>query len=143
MADAGLLPHQATALANKWNEHVASMQSTMTAKQQQDATDKAAAAEVKNKAEETSLRTEWGQAHEANIGAARQAVTQFLAPFAPSGDSGAVIGALESALGYAATIKMLHAIGKGLGTGKMHGLDAASTGAVEHKQATLQYKPIG
>jgi hypothetical protein len=112
--DAGLLPQQAQALASKWNEFA-------TAQAQQAEQAEAAriqAMDTKNRAEEQSLKTEWGQAHEANMELAKRAVRQFI----PGDKAPDVITALEDKLGYAETIKLLHSIGKGLGEHDAPGL---------------------
>jgi hypothetical protein len=115
--DAGLLPQQAQALASKWNEFTAAQAQAQAAAEQQ----RIAALDVKNKAEEASLKTEWGQSHEANMELARRAVRQFV----PGDKAPDVIAALEDRLGYAETIKLMHAIGRGLGEHDAPGLGRA------------------
>jgi hypothetical protein len=112
--DAGLLPQQATALASKWNEFTAAQAATAQAAEAQ----RIAALDVKNKAEEAALKTEWGQSHDANMELARRAVRQFV----PGGKAEDVVSALEERLGYAETIKFMHAIGRGLGEHDAPGL---------------------
>lgn len=112
--DAGLLPQQATALASKWNEFTAAQTATAQAAEAQ----RIAALDVKNKAEEAALKTEWGQSHDANMELARRAVRQFV----PGGKAEDVVSALEDRLGYAETIKFMHAIGRGLGEHDAPGL---------------------
>jgi len=68
------------------------------------------ALDVKNKEEDASLRTEWGQKHDGNLELARRAARQFF----PKDKVSDVVTALEDKLGYAETIKLLHSIGKGL-----------------------------
>jgi hypothetical protein len=112
--DAGLLPQQAQALAGKWNEFAAAQAAAAEAAE----TQRIAQLEQRNKAEEASLKTEWGQSHDANLELARRAVRQFI----PSEKAADVVSALEDKLGYAETIKLMHAIGKGLGEHDAPGL---------------------
>lgn len=104
--DAGILPKQAEALAGKWNEFVASQQQAADKAE----ADRAAAMHAKNTAEQADLRNEWGQQHTANMEFARRAAAQFF----PKEQAAPVIEAIESVLGYKATIQMLHRIGQGL-----------------------------
>lgn len=115
--DAGLLPQQAQALAGKWNEFTAAQAAAAEAAE----TQRIAQLDQRNKAEEASLKTEWGQSHDANMELARRAVRQFI----PSEKAGDVIAALEDRLGYAETIKLMHSIGKGLGEHDAPGLGRA------------------
>lgn len=103
----GVSAEQAKGLAADWNAMVAAQVAEMNAA---DAA-AAAAANAKNAAEATALKNEWGQAHDANMHFAKLAVQQFI----PSDKAGDVIAAIESKLGYKATIEFLHGIGKGLG----------------------------
>lgn len=112
--DAGLLPQQAQALAAKWNEFSTAQAQAQAAAEQA----RIAALDTKNKAEESALKTEWGQQHEANMELARRAVRQFV----PGDKAPDVIAALEDRLGYAETIKLMHAIGRGLGEHDAPGL---------------------
>lgn len=114
MAENGVLPHQAKGLASKWNEFVAS---------QQEAAKKAEAdAEIARVSENTkqaeALKNEWQANHDGNMELAKRAVTQFF----PKEQAADVVSAIESKLGYAATIKLMHAIGKGLGEAPARGL---------------------
>jgi hypothetical protein len=115
--DAGLLPQQAQALAAKWNEFSTAQAQAQAAAEQA----RIAALDTKNKAEESALKTEWGQQHEANMELARRAVRQFV----PGDKAPDVIAALEDRLGYAETIKLMHAIGRGLGEHDAPGLGRA------------------
>lgn len=112
----GVTAEQAKGLAADWNAMVAAQVAEM------DAADAAhvAAMNAKNTAEAAELKNEWGQAHDANLHFAKLAVQQFM----PADKAGDVIAAIESKLGYKATIQLLHGIGKGLGE---H--DAAGMGA--------------
>lgn len=103
----GVSAEQAKGLAADWNAMVAAQVAEMNAA---DAA-AAAATNAKNMAEATALKNEWGQAHDANMHFAKLAVQQFI----PSDKAGDVIAAIESKLGYKATIQFLHGIGKGLG----------------------------
>ncbi len=116
MAEQGLMPHQAQGLVAKWNAYVEA-QKTATTQASETA---AQAAHAKNTAEAETLKTTWGAQHDANLGQAKQAIAQFVRPVA--GDkSGDVVSAIEGVIGYAATVKLMHSIGKGLGTGGLQG----------------------
>jgi hypothetical protein len=104
--DAGLLPQQAKALADKWNEFSAAQQQAMQQAEQQ----RIQQMDAKNRAEQEALKTEWGQQHDANLELARRAARQFF----PRDNVADVVTALEGVLGYGQTIKLLHSIGKGL-----------------------------
>jgi hypothetical protein len=110
----GVTADQAKGLAADWNAMVAAQVAAMD---KADA-DAAAAMNAKNTAEAASLKNEWGQAHEANLHFAKLAVQQFM----PADKAGDVISAIESKLGYKATIEFLHSIGKGLGEHDAAGL---------------------
>lgn len=112
----GVTAEQAKGLAADWNAMVAAQVAEMNAA---DAAH-AAAMNAKNTAEAAELKNEWGQAHDTNMHFAKLAVQQFM----PADKAGDVIAAIESKLGYKATIQFLHGIGKGLGE---H--DAAGMGA--------------
>jgi hypothetical protein len=112
----GVTAEQAKGLAADWNAMVAAQVAEMDAADVAHAT----AMNVKNTAEAAELKNEWGQAHDANMHFAKLAVQQFM----PTDKAGDVIAAIESKLGYKATIQFLHGIGKGLGE---H--DAAGMGA--------------
>ena len=112
----GVSAEQAKGLAADWNAMVAAQVAEMDAADAAHAT----AMNSKNTAEAADLKNEWGQAHDANMHFAKLAVQQFM----PAEKAGDVIAAIESTLGYKATIQFLHGIGKGLGE---H--DAAGMGA--------------
>lgn len=117
----GVTAEQAKGLAADWNAMVAAQVAEMEAADVAHAT----AMNVKNTAEAAELKNEWGQAHDANMHFAKLAVQQFM----PADKAGDVIAAIESKLGYKATIQLLHGIGKGLGE---H--DAAGMGANNSSQ---------
>ena len=110
----GVSAEQAKGLAADWNAMVAAQVAEL------DAADVAHAAAMnsKNTAEAAALKNEWGQAHDANMHFAKLAVQQFM----PPDKAGDVIAAIESKLGYKATIEFLHGIGKGLGEHDAAGL---------------------
>lgn len=119
MAEAGLLPHQAAQLAGKWNEFMATHATQSQADAAKAEQDALTARDTKAKAEDAALRNEWGQGHEQNVGLARQAATRFF------GDKAAdIIESIETAVGYGQTMRIMHAIGQGLGEGKARGLDS-------------------
>jgi hypothetical protein len=114
MAETGLLPHQAKALAERWNAYNGEL-----SKQAQEVEQQAQAKREADTAKQINdLKTEWGQGHDQNMEMARRAVSQFF----PKERAGDIIEAIESKLGYSATIKIMHAIGKGLGEGNARGL---------------------
>lgn len=103
----GVTAAQAKGLAEDWNAMVQAQ--TTAAAEAADA--EAQAMDTRNKAEAAALQNEWGQQHDANMHFAKLAAKQFL----PAEKAGDVIAAIESKIGYKATIQFLHSIGKGLG----------------------------
>ncbi len=122
---AGLTAAQAKVMNEGWNKMQVDAQAQLAAQ----AEAAAAAAESKNKAEEAALTQEWGAANTENMEFAKRAVTQFF----PKENAGDIIGAIESKIGYAATIKLMHSIGKGLGEHDAAGLGANNAGGVAQK----------
>lgn len=129
--DAGLLPQQAQALAVKWNEFQAAQAQAM----QQAEAERIKALDSKNRAEEASLKNEWGANHAANMEFARRAARQFL----PSDKSADIITALESSVGFSETIKILHNIGKGLAEHDAPGLGQPSGSGAQKSIADILY----
>lgn len=127
---AGITGEQAKSLAASWNELVAAQTAEATATEQARIT----ALDTKNRAEAESLRSEWGQEHDANLHQAKLAVAQFL----PREQAGNIIAAIESQVGYKATIQMLHAIGKGLAEHDAAGL-GEKTGGEQKSLASRMY----
>lgn len=117
----GLTAEQAKGLAADWNAMVTAQIAEM------DAADAAAAVAMnsRNVAEAAALKNEWGQAHDANMHFAKLAVQQFM----PADKAGDVIAAIESKIGYKATIEFLHGIGKGLGEHDAAGMGSNNGGA--------------
>lgn len=119
MAEAGLLPQQAQKLVEWWNgkagksmaEQAAAQESAMKAAEQQAIAD------------DTALKTEWGQNYEKNMNAAKQAVSQFM----PKDKAAEMIDAISNVVGYKATMTMMHAIGKGLGEGSVVGVNSSGS----------------
>jgi len=103
----GITAEQAKGLATDWN----AMVQAQTDAAAQTAADEAKAMDTRNKAEAAQLQNEWGQQHDANMHFAKLAAKQFL----PADKAGDVIAAIESKIGYKATIQFLHSVGKGLG----------------------------
>jgi hypothetical protein len=103
----GVTAAQAKGLAEDWN---AMVQAQTTAAAEAAAAE-AVAMDTRNKAEAAQLENEWGQQHKENMHFAKLAAKQFL----PAEKAGDVIAAIESKIGYKATIQFLHSIGKGLG----------------------------
>lgn len=116
----GITAAQAQGLAADWN----AMQAEATTANNAAAAAEIQALNVKNQAEAAALQTEWGEAHTANTQFAKLAVTQFL----PAEQAPQIINALESVLGYKATVQMLYGIGKGLAESDAAGLGAATGG---------------
>lgn len=117
----GVSAEQAKGLAADWNAMVAAQVAEMDAADAAHAT----AMNAKNTAEAADLKNEWGQAHDANMHFAKLAVQQFM----PAEKAGDVIAAIESKLGYKATIQFLHGIGKGLGEHDAAGMGANNSAA--------------
>lgn len=131
MHEAGLSKDQAAKLAVKWNELAATQ-----AQAQADADAAAAkAAHEKNTAESVALKTEWGQNFDANMHQAKQAVSQFL----PKDQAADIIGAIESKVGYANTIKFLQGIGVKLGEHDAAGMGSNNTGTPQKSLAERLY----
>lgn len=122
MAEAGLLPRQAEALAKWWNDKAAALTAAQSDQAAQAEAAKLREQHAANTADEATLRQEWGAQHDANMEAAKRAVRQFITPMAPAGKTSALVAAIEGVVGYGATMRMMHAIGKGLMTGQAHGL---------------------
>lgn len=104
---AGVTAEQAKVLSQGWNE----MREKALAATAAAETQRLQAAHTQNTAEAAALQNEWGQQHEANMHFAKLAAKQFL----PADKAGDVISAIESKIGYKATIQFLHSVGKGLG----------------------------
>lgn len=115
MADLGFLPHQAKGIAAWLNEQTAAKQAAAA----KIASDAATAQESKVTAEDAALKNEWGERYTGNIETAKRAVRQFMP--ADAKVAAGAIEALEKALGYAETMKMLHKIGAGLAEGTLRG----------------------
>lgn len=127
----GITAEQAKGLAGDWNAMVAAQQQQAQAAEQQ----AAQAAHVQNTAEATALKAEWGQQFDTNMHHAKQAVQQFL----PKDKAAETISALESKLGYKATIEFLHNIGKGLGEHDAAGMGANNAGTPQKSLADRLY----
>lgn len=143
MAEAGLLPQQARALAEKWNAHVAQLTQANAEAAAAAETAALANAEAENNRQAQALQNEWGMKHDENMGLTKRAFQQFIAPFAPGEKGADVIASIEKAVGYAATIKIMHAIGKGLGTGQAHGLGGEGLGEGKPKSLEERLYPNG
>lgn len=135
MADARLTPDQAKSLATKWNEHVAGMTTAQAAKAQETATAAQVAKDAAVKRDEAALANEWGTEAEKNKGVAARAYKEFFTPFAGE-KLPEMVTAIENSIGFAATMKLMHAIGSKLGEAAPRGLGdddkpAPRTGAME------------
>ena len=127
----GVTAEQAKGLANDWNALVAAQQAEAAKAEQAEI----ARLDQQNKAEATELRNEWGAQHDANMHFAKLAAQQFF----PSEQAPAVISAIESVLGYKATIQVLHQIGRGLGEHDAAGLGGSGGGAAPKSAAERLY----
>lgn len=96
----GLTQRQGEALAAKWNEYVGGLNETATTENL-----------AKIEADNLSLKKEWGAAYEAEVGKAKQAVSEF-------GLDSDTIDQLENAMGFAGVMKFFNKIGSKLGEGK-------------------------
>ena len=127
----GITSEQAKQLSQGWNQMRSEAEATMA----QQAADAAQAAHVQNTAEAATLKSEWGQQFDANMHHAKLAVQQFL----PKDKAADTISALESKLGYKATIEFLHNIGKGLGEHDAAGMGSNNAGTPAKSLADRLY----
>lgn len=130
MAKARLTPDQAKALSAEWNAYTGNMTATQAAAAQQAETDKATARDAAAKRDEATLSNEWGATKDANMEHAKRAAREFVQPFAGE-KTPQIIDAIESAIGYAATMKLMHAIGSKIGEAQPRGLGEPGAPAVE------------
>lgn len=91
---------QAESLVADWNKYQETMYDTLKGEH-----------DTKSSQEFDGLKKEWGNAYDPNVAAASAAVRQF-------GLSADQVDKMQDALGYGATMKLLHNIGKSLGEGK-------------------------
>lgn len=94
---ANLTTKQAELVATKWNEY--------SAKQVQAQME---VGEAKAKAQEISLKKEWGAAFDQNMGIAKKAAVAF-------GVTADILDAIESSVGYDGAIKFMHTLGSKVG----------------------------
>lgn len=109
----GLRKDQASGITAWWNAKVEALAKA-------DAEAKAAndkAMQVKNDGEQAALKSEWGQSYDTNVAMAKRAVTQYFGDKAEP-----ILQAIESQIGFGATYRVMHTIGKGLGEGTARGL---------------------
>ena len=118
MAEAGLLPHQAQALAEKWNEHVAGMTEAQKTAAAKAITDSNTAKDATAKTDDAALKNEWQSNYDARIEEGKRAVRQFF----PEGKAADIVTAIEDKIGYGATMRMMQKIGAGLAEGGARGL---------------------
>lgn len=128
---ANLTKEQAAVLHKGYNE----MRTNALAQIAQQEEAAAKAAEVKNTAEAAQLQQEWGDKHGENMEFAKRAVNQFI----PKEKAGDAIAALESVLGYSATIKLMNSIGKGLAEHGAPGLGLQNNGGVQKDPADVLF----
>jgi len=127
----GITAEQAKGLAADWNAMVQA-QTDAAAQAQADA---AKAADTQNREEAAQLQREWGQQHDANMHFAKLAAKQFL----PAEKARDVIAAIESKIGYKATIQFLQSIGKGLGEHDAAGMGQPAARAANKTPAEILY----
>lgn len=133
MAEARLTPDQAKLLAGKWNESVAGLTATQKAAAEKAATDAATAKDAAVKRDEAALANEWGADAEKNKGIASRAYKEFFAPMA--GDKlPQLVTAIEDTIGFAATMKMMQAIGAKIGEAEPRGLGSQSGGVQNNSE---------
>ena len=118
MAEAGLLPHQAQALAEKWNEHVAGMTEAQKTAAAKAITDSNTAKDATAKTDDAALKNEWQSNYDARIEEGKRAIRQFF----PEGKAADILTAIEDKIGYGATMRMMQKIGAGLAEGSARGL---------------------
>lgn len=118
MAEAGLLPHQAKALADWWNSKRTAALGAMTEAKTAAEASAAAARNAATATDEAALKNEWQAGYDKNVETAKRAVRQFF----PSGKEADVLTAIEGALGYGATMRMMAKLGAGLGEGNARGI---------------------
>ena len=141
MAKVGLLPNQASALAAWWNERVSSTTEAGKAAATAAETARVTAADAAAKRDDAALRNEWGTAADQNMEHAKRAAREFVTPFA--GDKTAdIITAIENSIGYAATMKLMHAIGSKIGEAQPRGLGTSpapkANGMYEQLQESIR-----
>ena len=115
--EAGLRPEQAAALSQKYNEFAAAQ----AAEAEKAEAARIAALDVKNRAEQSELKTEWGQQFDANVELGKRAARQFMGQ-----DAADILTALEDRVGYKRTMQIMAAIGRGLGEHDAAGLGGTS-----------------
>lgn len=127
MAEARLTPDQAKALAGKWNAHVAGMTTAQTEATKNAAEAAAKAKDYAARQDEAKLNSEWGKDAEKNKGYAARVAREFFKPIA--GEKTAdILTAIEDAIGYGATMKLMHSIGSKLGEADPRGLGEGQGG---------------
>jgi hypothetical protein len=122
---AGLSEKQANEVVSWWNQTNAGAQ---------EAAREAYVAKVTS--EKQALQKEWGAAHEQNSATASRAIREFAVP--PE-----AIDAIESKIGFAATVKLFHSIGSKLGEASfVAGERGRSDSALTPQQATSRIKEL-
>lgn len=116
MAEVGLLPQQAKALAEWWN----TKSSTALQAAKDAATQAEADAGKQAEADDVALHKEWnGEAYDKNIEAAKRAVRQFV----PEAKRADILDSLQKVMGYGDTMRFMANIGAKLAEGAANGLD--------------------
>lgn len=128
----GLSAKQAEGLTAAWNEHAAAFVKGQG--EQQSAT---------TQAEIAALDTEWGAAKEQNMEVAKRGTTA-LGKLAGKEVDAKAIDALQSSLGYVATMKLMHFLGEKTGEGSFVSPGgAASSGAMTPAAARSEITALG
>lgn len=141
MAEAGLLPHQAKALAEKWNAHVASLTEAQKTAATQAETAKQTQIDTSIQTDQTAVKNEWQGNYDANMKLASEAGRQFLEPAFGKDGARELVGFAIEKFGWAKTTKMLHSLGKGLAEGTARGLDGAQGNGAARDPAQVLYGP--
>jgi hypothetical protein len=120
-AEARLTPAQANTLAAKWNGYMGEMTTAQKEAAAKAETAANAARDTAARNDEAALKNEWGAKGDENMALSKRAVREFVSPFAGA-KTGEVITAIENAIGYGATLRLMHAIGSRVGEAAPRGL---------------------
>lgn len=134
--EAGIPPAQAEKLANKWNEFAKAQGETNAAAEAKAAADAEAQAEAKFKADDASLRKEWGDKYDANIELGKRAYREF--GFTPD-----VVEAIEDKVGSAALFKLFANIGSKIGEDSALGVNSSTSPLTFQSAAAKMYGSNG
>lgn len=122
--EAGLSKHQANALTAKWNEYVAGVKEGENTSYQE-----------KVAMQEASLKNEWGQAYDKQMGLAKNAAQSL-------GLDRQKVDALEKALGYDGLMKMLADVGAKTGESEFISGNSSFNGPMTPNQALSKIETL-